>query len=184
MKTEFNFEVNPYTVTTRSKVLRKPSFDRMAVAVTLTVMLAVICAVIISIYNAEYAEQKNYYPMGIGGDEAVYKDDDRFGGFTVIGDRIEVLEFTDNVERGEWATLRIQGRPNTDYDITVYLKSGPSSNSALISKRSDENGIVEWKWRIYKGTSAGKFKVTVTGAVEENVCLTYAEMYLTITKEK
>lgn len=184
MKAEFNFEINPYTVTTRSKVLRKPSYDRMAVAVTLSVMLAVICAVAISVYNTRYAEKKNYYSMGMGSDCEVYKDNERFGGFTVIGEWIEVLDFTEKVECGEWATLRIKGTPNTDYDITVYLKSGPSSNSALIPKRSDENGIVEWRWRVYKGTSAGKFKVAVKSTVEDNTCLSYAEMYLTITKEK
>lgn len=178
------FEVCQYSVTDKSQPLKRPSYGRVNVAITLTSVLMVICAVFISIYTAEYTEKKNYYSTGNSDGTEVYEYSDAFGGVTVIGEPFNVLEFTETVSRGEWATVRIQGEPNTEYDITVFLKSGPSSNSALIPKKSDEHGVVEWKWRIYSGTSTGKFKIVIKNMYESNVCVTYAEMYLNIISEK
>ena len=184
MKKCDTFEPTPFSVTDKSQPIRMPSYDRVIVAITVTAVIMVICAVLVSIYNAKYGAEYVHYPVGTGSEAEIYKDPDAFGGLTVIGKQISVLEFTDTVERGDWATLRIQGEPNTEYDITVFLKSGPSSNSALIPKKTDEHGVVEWKWRVYKGTSLGKFKVVVNSVYENNICVTYAEMYLTIKDEE
>ena len=181
MKKWENFEPYQYSITDKSHGIVMPSYNRMTLAVTLTVVAMVICGVIISIYAANYTYKKQYYPNGDGEDVAFYQDTDSHGGYTVIGDKFEILEFTETVQRGNRATLRIQGEPNTEYDITVYLKSGASTNSALVPKISDGKGVVEWDWKVYKGTSVGRFKVVVKSTYGKNICASYAELYLTIT---
>ena len=185
MKKCENFEPYQYTVTDKSRGTQMPSYNRMTVAVTVTVVIMVICAVVISVVRAKYVVADQYYDVGSAvGDVPIFKDSDLYGGFTLIGEQIEILEFTEVVQHGDRAVLRIHGKPNTEYAITVYLKSGPSTNSGLVSKRSDENGICEWNWKVYKGTAVGKFKVVIKSVIGDSEYLTYAETYLTITDEE
>lgn len=169
---------------TEKRPLKKPSFDRVHIAVCITVVAMVLCAVAISLYTDKYVPKNQYYPTGTAKEVDVYEDGERFGGFTVIGEPIDVLEFTDSVERGDWATVCIQGRPNTEYDITVYLKSGPSANSSLVPKRSNEYGVVKWEWRVSSGTTPGDFKIVIKSMQDENICITYAEMYINVTSDE
>lgn len=180
MKRCESFEPSQYSLTDKGHGKVLPSYDRMTVAVALTVAAMVFCAVFVSAYNTAHAVEKEYYSGGHSATAGGYEYSDRYGGFAVVGEPIKVLEFTEVVQRGEWATVCIQGEPNAQYDITVYLKSGPSGNASLIPKMSDEKGIVEWTWKIYKGTSCGKFKVVVKCMHGDNICMTYAEMHLTI----
>ena len=180
-----NFEPYQYSVTDKSRGTKMPSYNRVTVAVTVTVVIMVVCAVIISVVRAKYAVAEQYYGVGNAEESApIYEEPDLYGGFTVIGEPITVLEFTEVVERGDRATLRIHGKPNTEYGITVYLKSGPSTNSALVSKLSDEHGIVEWNWKVYKGTATGKFKIVIKSIIDDSEYTTYAEMYFTITDKE
>ena len=182
VKQSNNFEPYQYSVTDRSHGIVMPSYRRMSVAVTVTVVIMVVCAVFVSVFGRENISVKKYYPTGNAESVPVYDYSDVYDGLTVIGESLQITSFTQTVVRGEWATLRILGKPNTEYGITVYLKSGPSGNSALIPKISDSNGYVEWKWKIYKGTSIGKFRIVIKSMRGDNVCISYAETYLTITE--
>ena len=66
---------------------------------------------------------------------------------------ITILEYTDVVKRGSFASIKIQGAPNTDYTCEVEYKSGMSSADGLGTKRSDANGIVSWRWKVGTRTS-------------------------------
>lgn len=66
---------------------------------------------------------------------------------------ITIISYTDVVGRGEYASIKIQGAPNTDYDCEVEYKSGPSEAAGLGVKRSDSKGIVSWSWKVGTRTS-------------------------------
>ena len=66
---------------------------------------------------------------------------------------ITILDYSDTVQRGSNAFIKIQGAPNTDYECEVEYKSGMSSASGLGTKRSDSEGIVSWRWKVGSRTS-------------------------------
>lgn len=74
---------------------------------------------------------------------------------------LEVVLLTSPVSRNETATLRICGKPDTEYTITVYYKSGASTADGLEPKYSDANGFAEWSWKIGGKTSLGTYRIVV-----------------------
>ena len=66
---------------------------------------------------------------------------------------ITIIDYSDTVGRGEYAYIKIQGAPNTDYDCEVEYKSGMSTAQGLGVKQSDANGNVAWKWKVGSRTS-------------------------------
>lgn len=66
---------------------------------------------------------------------------------------ITIIDYSDTVGRGEYAYIKIQGAPNTDYDCEVEYKSGMSTAQGLGVKQSDANGNVTWKWKVGSRTS-------------------------------
>lgn len=66
---------------------------------------------------------------------------------------ITILDYSDTVGRGEYAYIKIQDAPNTDYDCEVEYKSGMSTAQGLGVKQSDANGNVTWKWKVGSRTS-------------------------------
>lgn len=79
---------------------------------------------------------------------------------------LTILSYPEIVHRNEMATVKIQGAPNTNYSITVYYKSGPSEAAGLETKISDANGYVSWTWKVGGRTSAGTFRIVVSGGGE------------------
>lgn len=74
---------------------------------------------------------------------------------------LEIVLLTSPVSRNETATLKICGKPNTEYTITVYYKSGASTADGLEPKRSDANGFAEWSWKIGGKTSPGTYRIVI-----------------------
>lgn len=66
---------------------------------------------------------------------------------------IMILDYSDTVSRGEYAFIKIQGAPNTEYDCEVEYKTTMSNASGLGTKRSDSDGIVSWRWKVGTRTS-------------------------------
>ena len=64
-----------------------------------------------------------------------------------------ILDYSDTVSRGEYAFIKIQGAPNTEYDCEVEYKTTMSNASGLGTKRSDSDGIVSWRWKVGTRTS-------------------------------
>ena len=166
----------------KKQMLRKPSYDRVMCAVAVTVVLMVLCGIVINIYVNAYGEKKEYYLTGSSSEKQEIYENPYIGkGLVVVGDRIDILEFTDTVAQGEYATVRIQGEPSAKYSITVYLKSGPSKNTALVEKEANGYGVVEWSWKISNNTSTGDVRVVIRRMDGENNCITYAEAVLVVT---
>ena len=78
-------------------------------------------------------------------------------------DDIQFISYPTTVGRNETASVKIKGKPNTVYSITVYYPSGPSKASGLNDKQSDENGYVSWSWKIGGRTSKGSHEIVVEG---------------------
>ncbi len=76
---------------------------------------------------------------------------------------IRLISITSPVSRNNTATLEIKGEPNTEYAITVYYSSGPSSAAGLESKYSDGEGYVSWSWRVGGKTKDGEYRIIVSG---------------------
>ena len=164
--------------------LRKPSYDRVTWSVAITIVIMVVCAVFIGAYERAYGENNEYHLMGSAPEYVeIYDNPYVANGLTVIGERIELLEFTSSVAQGEYATVRIQGDPYEKYSITVYLKSGPSQNAALVEKEADQYGVVEWYWKISSKTSVGDVRVVIQRMDRANNCITYAEAVMVVTKK-
>lgn len=77
--------------------------------------------------------------------------------------QIVFTNYTNYVEAGGNATVTIQGKPSTLYDIDVVYSSVSSSAEGLESKQSDENGIVTWEWKVGQKTTPGIHTITVRG---------------------
>lgn len=66
------------------------------------------------------------------------------------------------VSPGSKAHIKVQGKPNTKYSISVKYKSGYSEAEGLYSKNSDNLGYVSWNWKVGTKTSEGTYPVTIT----------------------
>lgn len=81
-------------------------------------------------------------------------------------DEIYIISLTNPAYQGNNATIKIKGKPNTEYSIAVYYKSGASQADGLHKKTSNANGEVSWTWRVGARTSPGTYKITITGGGE------------------
>lgn len=77
------------------------------------------------------------------------------------------IKWSETVLRNETAEVTIQGKPETEYTITVNYKSGPSKAKGLEPKASDSNGFVTWTWKVGGKTSPGTFTIVVSGGGEQ-----------------
>ena len=74
-----------------------------------------------------------------------------------------VTNWTNTVEAGAEASVTIQGKPNTEYSISVFYHSGPSKAEGLEAKTSDGNGNVTWTWKVGTKTDKDTYDITVSG---------------------
>lgn len=74
---------------------------------------------------------------------------------------IEIIEYTDVIGRGEYASIEIKGRPNTDYTCEVRYKTQMSTAKGLGEKTSDSEGYVSWSWKVGTNTSLD-YRPTIT----------------------
>lgn len=79
---------------------------------------------------------------------------------------IQVVSLTSPVNAGQNASIQIKGTPNTVYSISVYYKSGASTADGLYSKTSDNDGIVEWTWKVGSRTSSGSWEISIRSNVD------------------
>ena len=78
--------------------------------------------------------------------------------------RLEVLSYTKELVPGHHAQMKIQGRPNHNYKLSIIYYSGPSEASGLGWKKSDDKGIAEWNWKVGTRTYAGQIQAIVSDA--------------------
>ena len=76
---------------------------------------------------------------------------------------LKVISLTTPVNPGEIATIVVQGKAGKQYSIVVYYKSGPSTAAGLEPEIAGADGKVSWSWKVGVRTSAGSWKITVSG---------------------
>ena len=64
------------------------------------------------------------------------------------------------------ATVRIKGKPDTEYKISVFYSSAASTAKGLEAKISDGDGMVSWTWKVGARTKEGDFKIVISGGGE------------------
>lgn len=75
-------------------------------------------------------------------------------------------DLTSPISANKTATLVAFGKPNTVYSIAVYYSTTISNAKGLESKLSDDNGRVEWNWKIGGSVKTGRYKIVVSGGDE------------------
>ena len=80
--------------------------------------------------------------------------------------KIKLKSLTSPVEVNNQATITIEGKANTSYSIEVYYSSGASKAEGLVTKTSDENGIVSWSWKVGGQTKPGTYRIVIKGGGE------------------
>ncbi|MBS4022985.1 MAG: MBL fold metallo-hydrolase [Dethiobacter sp.] len=80
--------------------------------------------------------------------------------------KLSVISYTETVPQGGTASITVQGKPNTQYSITVTYKSGPSKASGLETKTSGSDGKVSWTWKVGANTTPGSWPIDINGGGE------------------
>ncbi len=80
--------------------------------------------------------------------------------------KLRLLSITSPVKTGCDATVAVQTEPGAKCKITLTLKSGPSTASALKPQKSDEKGQVVWTWKVAKNTAAGDWPVEIDSCLK------------------
>lgn len=79
---------------------------------------------------------------------------------------LHFVSWSETVHPSGRGKVTIQGKPDTEYSITVYYSSGESTSKDLKPKVSDKKGKVTWRWNIGPNTKPGTFSITVSGGGE------------------
>lgn len=64
------------------------------------------------------------------------------------------------------ATVRIKGKPDTEYSISVFYSSAASTAKGLEAKISDGDGMVSWTWKVGARTKEGEYRIVISGGGE------------------
>ena len=81
----------------------------------------------------------------------------------VLEKKLAVVSYTETVSAGEAASITIQGKPHTQYSITVRYKSGPSKAAGLEAKTAGADGRVSWSWKVGSRTTPGSYPISISG---------------------
>ena len=84
-----------------------------------------------------------------------------------IREGISVTYITYPARSNAYAILKIKGKPNTEYKISVYYKTKPSVAKGLEAKTSGSDGSVSWNWLVGGNVQTGEYKITITGGGEK-----------------
>ncbi|WP_246590689.1 TadE/TadG family type IV pilus assembly protein [Paenibacillus sophorae] len=74
---------------------------------------------------------------------------------------IAILEKPNPARPNKQGVIRIKIAPNASANLTVFYKSGKSTAKYLGWKKADENGFIEWEWRIGGKTTPGSWPTFV-----------------------
>ena len=74
-----------------------------------------------------------------------------------------IEDLTTPISINKTATISVFGKPGTYYMIDVYYSTKRSSAKGLEGKHADENGRVEWSWKIGASVKPGLYRIVVNG---------------------
>lgn len=74
---------------------------------------------------------------------------------------VKLVSVISPIDAGEFQTLTIKGKPDTEYVIHVIYKSSVSRADGLEKKKSDSSGNVSWTWKVGTSTASTTAKVDI-----------------------
>jgi hypothetical protein len=74
---------------------------------------------------------------------------------------IVILEKPSPGVANKQGVIRARIPPNASANLTIFYKSGKSSAKYLGWKQADENGYIEWEWKIGVNTTPGSWPFTI-----------------------
>ncbi len=74
---------------------------------------------------------------------------------------IKITSKPGKVANNDYASLTIQGKPNTEYTLKVYYTSKVSSAKGTGKMKSDAKGVCKWTWKVGASTKAGKHRIDI-----------------------
>ena len=77
-----------------------------------------------------------------------------------------IEDLTTPISINKTATISAFGKPGTYYMIVVYYSTKRSSAKGLEGKHADENGRVEWSWKIGASVKPGVYRIVISGDEE------------------
>ena len=75
----------------------------------------------------------------------------------------QTVMFTPVVRRGDFAEVFFRGEPNAVWYLSIRYATGYGTAVGLGEQTADEDGLVEWRWRIGSNTTLGDWPVTISG---------------------
>ncbi len=86
-----------------------------------------------------------------------------------ISEGLNVITKTTPVKKGNFATLVISGKPNTEYSIEFYeTADNKASYTGLENKVSDSAGFTSWSFEIMPSCEGGKKKIIIREKGSDN----------------
>ncbi len=86
-----------------------------------------------------------------------------------INEGVNVITKTTPVKKGNFATLVISGKPNTEYSIEFYeTADNKASYKGLENKVSDSGGFTSWSFEIMPSCESGKKKIIIREKGSDN----------------
>lgn len=76
---------------------------------------------------------------------------------------ITLLNVKTPVKRGEYGSLSIQGVPNTNYTAAATYVNSSGTTTAYVARRSGDDGMVSWTWKVKGDTLPGTYRIVVSG---------------------
>ena len=90
---------------------------------------------------------------------------------------IKIVTAPGTVKNGKKATLKIKGKPNTKYSVSVQYKTKSADAKGIGSVTSDAEGYAEWTWKVGSNTSEGEHPIIITDGTN-----TYKTSFKTVKK--
>ena len=78
-----------------------------------------------------------------------------------VENQILILEKPNPGVANKQGKIRAKINPNASANLTIFYKSGKSSAKYLGWKQADENGYIEWEWKIGVNTTPGSWPFTI-----------------------
>lgn len=82
-------------------------------------------------------------------------------------DTLRVTKEAGKVKNNSEAELTIQGKPDTEYRISVFYSTKRSEAAGLENATTDSSGKLTWIWKVGAKTSAGTHKIEIEGGGEK-----------------
>lgn len=87
---------------------------------------------------------------------------------------ISFIAVPDGAHPGETVGLRIKGKPNRPYLISVYADDEPMQDIALVPTESNLRGYVTWIWDVPEDAEPGIYYIRVSDRLGNANCVDYA----------